>query len=56
LRPRLGEPVLVIAIVIANPTLWVTALSMLVAIVPLLRSPAPEVRGSAPALLVDASA
>jgi hypothetical protein len=56
LRPRLGEPVLVIAIVIANPTLWVTALSMLVAIVPLLRSPAPEFRGSAPALLVDASA
>jgi len=41
LRPLLGEPVLVVAIVIANPTLWVTALSMLVAIVPLLRSAPP---------------
>jgi hypothetical protein len=38
LRPRVGEPLLVVAIVIANPTLWVAALSMLVAIVPLLRS------------------
>lgn len=56
LRPRVGEPLLVVAIVIANPTLWVTALSMLVAIVPLLRWPAPEVRGSMSARPVDASA
>ena len=55
LRPRLGEPVLVVAIVIANPTLWVTALSMLVAVVPLLRWPASAVRGSTPVLRADAS-
>jgi hypothetical protein len=32
--PRWGEPLLVVAIVIASPTLWVDALSMLVALVP----------------------
>jgi hypothetical protein len=37
-RPKLGEPLLVVAVVIANPTLYVTALSMLVAIVPLWRT------------------
>lgn len=37
-RPRVGEPLLISAIVLANPTLWVTALSMLIAIVPLWRS------------------
>jgi hypothetical protein len=35
LRPRIGEPLLVVAIVVALPTLWFTALSTLVAIVPL---------------------
>lgn len=45
LRPRVGEPLLVAAIVIANPTLWVTALSLLVAIVPLVRTrSAPSIR------------
>jgi Glycosyltransferase family 87 len=54
LRPRLGEPLLVIAIVIANPTLWLTALSMLAAVVPLLRSPAPDARASTPTLRAEA--
>jgi hypothetical protein len=36
LEPRIGEPMLVVAIVIALPTLWFTALSTLVALVPLL--------------------
>lgn len=34
-RPRWGEPLLVVAIVVASPTLWVDALSMLVAILPI---------------------
>jgi alpha-1,2-mannosyltransferase len=42
LRPRLGEPLLVVAIVVALPTLWTTALSTLVAIVPLIRTPPGE--------------
>lgn len=33
----LGEALLIVALTIANPTLWVTALSLLVAIVPLAR-------------------
>jgi hypothetical protein len=33
--PRVGEPLLVVAIVAASPTLWGTAFAMLVAIVPL---------------------
>ena len=41
LTPRIGEPLLVVAIVLALPTLWVTALSTLVAIVPLIRNPRP---------------
>ncbi len=41
LEPRWGEPVLVGAIVMALPTLWFTALSTLVAVVPLLRSSRP---------------
>jgi hypothetical protein len=40
LEPRLGEPLLVVAVVVALPTLWFTALSTLVAIVPLVRRPA----------------
>jgi hypothetical protein len=55
LRPRLGEPILVAAIVIANPTFWVTAMSMLVAIVPLLRWPAPDVPRSGPAQCAEGS-
>lgn len=38
IRPRIGEPLLVVALVIANPTLYVTALSMLVAVLPLWRT------------------
>ncbi len=34
-RPRIGEPLLVVAITVALPTLWVDALSMLIAIVPI---------------------
>lgn len=40
---RIGEPLFVVAVVIALPTLWFTALSTLVAIVPLVRRPAPRV-------------
>ncbi len=35
IRPTLGEPLLIVAMVVAAPTLWVNALSMLVAIVPI---------------------
>ena len=35
LEARIGEPLLVVAIVVALPTLWFTALSTLVAVVPL---------------------
>ncbi|HYN69571.1 MAG TPA: glycosyltransferase 87 family protein [Candidatus Eisenbacteria bacterium] len=38
---RRGEILLVVGLTVANPTLWVTALSMLVAIVPLLRTARP---------------
>lgn len=44
LEPRIGEPLLIIAIVIALPTLWMAALSTLVAIVPLVREKARESR------------
>ena len=37
-RPRVGEPLLILAITVANPSLFVTALSIPIAIVPLLRS------------------
>ena len=39
LDSRWGEPLLVIAVVVALPTLWFTALSTLVAIVPLYLRP-----------------
>lgn len=42
-RQRTGEIVLVVALVAANPTLWVTALSLLIAIVPLWRTARPQV-------------
>jgi Glycosyltransferase family 87 len=41
---RRGEVLLVIGLTVANPTLWVQALSILVAIVPLLRMPRPRPR------------
>jgi hypothetical protein len=53
---RAGESLLIVALVVANPTLWATALSMLIAIVPLWRSaPAPVVAGET-ATAVGASA
>jgi len=36
---RLGEALLIVALTVANPTLWATALSLLIAIVPLWRRP-----------------
>ncbi len=42
---RLGEVLIVVAITVANPTLWATALSLLIAVVPLLRS-RPAERGA----------
>jgi Glycosyltransferase family 87 len=39
-EPRIGEPLLVVAVTIALPTLWFTALATLAAIVPLVREPA----------------
>jgi Glycosyltransferase family 87 len=47
-RVRLAELVLLLGLVLANPTLWVTALSMLVALVPLWRSPPERRAGAAP--------
>ena len=38
LRPRIGEPLLVIAITVALPTLWFTALATLVALYPVIRT------------------
>ena len=43
IRPRIGEPLLVVAITVALPTLWLDALSTLIAIVPIvLTAPKPE--------------
>jgi hypothetical protein len=36
LRPSIGDPLLVVAITVALPTLWFTALSLLVGVVPLI--------------------
>ena len=41
LRPRAGDPLLVVAVVIASPTLWVAALAMLAALVPVVRGGRP---------------
>lgn len=41
-RPRVGEALLIVALTVANPTLWVTAFSLLVAIVPLWRTAPPS--------------
>jgi hypothetical protein len=40
ISPRWGEPLLVVGVVVALPTLWFTALATLVAVVPLVRRPA----------------
>ena len=51
LAPRLGEPLLVVAVTLALPTLWMTGLSVLVAIVPLAWQPAARpAAGGVPAL------
>ena len=51
LRPSLGEPLLVVAVTVALPTLWFTALSMLAAIVGLmLLRPSEVAAGSSPAV------
>jgi Glycosyltransferase family 87 len=41
--PRAGESLLIVALTIANPTFWVTALSLLIALVPLWRTTKPQV-------------
>jgi predicted permease len=41
LRPRLGGPLLVVAVVVASPTLWATAFALLVAVVPVVRDGRP---------------
>jgi alpha-1,2-mannosyltransferase len=38
LKPRLGEPLLVVAITVALPTLWLNALATLIAIMPIISS------------------
>lgn len=50
IEPRFGEPLLVVAVTIALPTLWFTALATLAAVVPLLRDPAPTPGVARPAL------
>lgn len=45
--PRAAEALLIVALVVANPTLWATAFSMLVAIVPLWRTPPPVASAAA---------
>jgi hypothetical protein len=56
LGERAGEVLLVLGLTLANPTLWATALSLLVAIVPLLRSrPRMSARQAAGELQVSAA-
>jgi hypothetical protein len=55
LRPRLGEPLLVVAITIANPSMFATAFAILIAIVPLLRWPVSDVPRSIPAPCAEGS-
>jgi hypothetical protein len=47
IEPRFGEPLLVVAVTVALPTLWLTALATLAAVVPLVRDPAPATRAAA---------
>jgi hypothetical protein len=51
----IGESLLIVALTVANPTLWVTALSMLIAIVPLRRTPAVSPAGAGAAVAVGGS-
>lgn len=39
IAPRIGEPLLVVAVTVALPTLWLTAFATLAAVVPLIRTP-----------------
>jgi len=52
-RRRLGEGLLILGLIVANPTLWVTAMSIAIALVPLWRS-APPVSAPNPARLREA--
>jgi alpha-1,2-mannosyltransferase len=50
-RPRIGEPLLIVAITIALPTLWLDALALLIAVVPIVSAgarPAGPPRGATP--------
>jgi len=49
-RTRAGEAILITGLIVANPTLWVTALSLAVAILPLWRSTPPAQAAEAPQL------
>ncbi|HEY7936133.1 MAG TPA: glycosyltransferase family 87 protein [Candidatus Limnocylindrales bacterium] len=49
IRPRIGEPLLVVAITIALPTLWLDAFATLVAILPIVATRAPTTAGESPA-------
>ena len=53
LRPSLGEPLLVVAVTLALPTLWFTALSLLAAIVPLVLFRRGEPPASADAAIAE---
>jgi len=53
---RVPEALLVVALTVANPTLWATALSLLIAIVPLWRRPDAGSGGSTPAVATASSA
>jgi Glycosyltransferase family 87 len=53
--PRLGEPLVVLAITIANPSMFATAFAILIAIVPLLRWPVSDVPRYRPALRTEGS-
>jgi Glycosyltransferase family 87 len=53
---RTGEALLIVALVVANPTLWATALSMLIAIVPLWRTASAEPRAAAAVVSEGAAA
>jgi Glycosyltransferase family 87 len=47
-RPRLGEPLVVLAITIANPSMFATAFAIPIAIIPLVRSRAHEEQSMTP--------
>jgi hypothetical protein len=47
LEPRFGEPLLIVAVVVASPTVWFIALSTFAALVPLIRHPTQPVQKAA---------